>query len=80
MRFDRQQLSGAATGDHSGTWTQERKRYSESDIEDAQRAIYALGAFSAVIVSGDVKAPDDRVDVKIQLEPGALRKCCSVAA
>jgi translocation and assembly module TamA len=43
--------------------------YRESEIEDAQRAIYALGAFSAVIVSGDADAPGDRVDVKIQLEP-----------
>ena len=31
------------------------QRYRESDIEDAQRAIYGLGAFSAVIVSGDVE-------------------------
>ncbi|MFT3921571.1 MAG: BamA/TamA family outer membrane protein [Myxococcales bacterium] len=45
------------------------QRYHESDIEDAQRAIYALGAFSAVVVSGDVEAPSDQVDVKIQLEP-----------
>jgi len=43
--------------------------YRESDLEDAQRAIYALGSFSAVTVRGDLEGQGDLVDIVIELEP-----------
>ncbi len=43
--------------------------YRESDLEDAQRVIYALGSFSAVTVRGDLQGEGDLVDVLIELEP-----------
>jgi translocation and assembly module TamA len=44
--------------------------YRESDLDDAQRSIYALGAFSAVNVHGDLDTgKDDVVDVVIEVEP-----------
>jgi outer membrane translocation and assembly module TamA len=44
--------------------------YRESELDDAQRAVYALGAFSAVNVRGDLetKAPEV-VDIVIEVEP-----------
>lgn len=43
--------------------------YRESDLEDAQRSVYALGAFSAVTVRGELEGKGDQVDVVIQVEP-----------
>jgi translocation and assembly module TamA len=43
--------------------------YRESDLDDAQRAIYALGAFSAVSVRGDLSGNSEWVDIDIELEP-----------
>lgn len=43
--------------------------YDEDALDDAQRAVYALGAFSAVTVRGDLDQPGDRVDIVIEVEP-----------
>jgi len=43
--------------------------YHESDLEDAQRAIYALGSFSAVTVRGDLEGKGELIDIVIELEP-----------
>jgi outer membrane translocation and assembly module TamA len=45
--------------------------YRESELDDAQRAVYALGAFAAVNVHGDLESSGtpDVVDIVIELEP-----------
>jgi outer membrane translocation and assembly module TamA len=43
--------------------------YRESDLDEAQRAIYALGAFSAVTVHGNLEGDSEEVDIEIDLEP-----------
>lgn len=43
--------------------------YRESDLDDAQRAVYALGAFASVTVRGDLSKPGDRIDIIIEVEP-----------
>jgi outer membrane translocation and assembly module TamA len=44
--------------------------YRDSDLDDAQRAIYAYGAFAAVNVRGDLETDEaDVVDVVIEVEP-----------
>lgn len=43
--------------------------YQESQLDDAQRAIYALGAFGSVTVRGDLEKPGDQIDILIELEP-----------
>jgi translocation and assembly module TamA len=43
--------------------------YSEDNLEDAQRSIYALGAFSAVTVRGELDEPGERVDIVLEVEP-----------
>jgi outer membrane translocation and assembly module TamA len=44
--------------------------YRESELDDAQRAIYALGAFSAVNVRGELdNGQNEVVDVLIEVEP-----------
>ncbi|HEX6243348.1 MAG TPA: BamA/TamA family outer membrane protein, partial [Polyangiales bacterium] len=44
--------------------------YRDSDLDDAQRSIYTLGAFSAVNVRGDLDTgEEDVVDVEIEVEP-----------
>jgi outer membrane protein assembly factor BamA len=43
--------------------------YRESDLDEAQRAIYALGAFAAVNVRGDLSGSSEQVDIDIDLEP-----------
>lgn len=53
----------AAAGLKTGTL------YDEDALEDAQRAIYALGAFSAVTVRGDRDKPGDDIDIEIEVEP-----------
>lgn len=54
----------------AATLLHEGQLYRESELDDAQRAVYALGAFSAVTVRGDLDTPEpDRVDVVIEVEP-----------
>jgi outer membrane protein assembly factor BamA len=44
--------------------------YRESELDDAQRAVFALGAFSAVNVRGDLETESsDLVDIVIDVEP-----------
>lgn len=44
--------------------------YRDSELDDAQRAVYALGAFSAVNVRGDLDTgEEDVIDVVIEVEP-----------
>jgi outer membrane translocation and assembly module TamA len=43
--------------------------YRESDLDDAQRAIFALGAFGSVTVRGDLSGSSEWVDIDIELEP-----------
>ncbi len=43
--------------------------YNDDALEDAQRAIYALGAFSAVTVRGDRDKPGDDIDIVLEVEP-----------
>lgn len=43
--------------------------YDEDALEDAQRAIYALGAFSAVTVRGERDKPGDVIDIVLEVEP-----------
>jgi outer membrane translocation and assembly module TamA len=44
--------------------------YRDSDLDDAQRAVYSLGAFSAVNVRGDLETDAaDVIDVVIEVEP-----------
>jgi outer membrane protein assembly factor BamA len=43
--------------------------YDEDALEDAQRSIYGMGAFSAVTVRGDLDKPGDAIDIVIEVEP-----------
>ncbi len=43
--------------------------YRESKLDDAQRAIYALGAFGSVTVQGDLSSSSDQIDIQIDVEP-----------
>ncbi len=43
--------------------------YQESELADAQRAIYALGSFTAVTVRGELEGEGELVDIVIELEP-----------
>jgi outer membrane translocation and assembly module TamA len=44
--------------------------YRESELDDAQRSVYAMGAFAAVNVRGDLESgAPDVVDIVIELEP-----------
>ena len=43
--------------------------YHETSLLEAQRAIYALGAFSSVVVRGDLESEGPEVPVVIELEP-----------
>ena len=44
--------------------------YRESDLDDAQRSVYALGAFSAVNVRPELKtSAPDVIDIVIEVEP-----------
>jgi outer membrane protein assembly factor BamA len=43
--------------------------YDEEALEDAQRSIYAMGAFSAVTVRGELDKPGDDIDIVIEVEP-----------
>jgi outer membrane translocation and assembly module TamA len=44
-------------------------QYRESDLQDAQRAIYALGAFAAVSVRGDLEGQGEQIDIILEIEP-----------
>jgi outer membrane translocation and assembly module TamA len=44
-------------------------QYRESDLQDAQRAIYALGAFAAVNIRGELEGEGDSIDIVIEIEP-----------
>lgn len=44
-------------------------QYRESDLQDAQRAIYALGAFAAVNVRGDLEGEGEWINIVIEIEP-----------
>jgi outer membrane translocation and assembly module TamA len=43
--------------------------YKDSELDDAQRAVYAIGAFGSVSVRGDVGGEDELIDITIQVEP-----------
>ena len=51
-------------------------RYRQSDIDDAQKAVYALGAFSSVAVEPQLKdnAQNPQVDVVIRVAPGRMTR------
>ena len=46
--------------------------YSQSLVEEAQRAVYALGAFSSVEVQPILETPGDVVDVRVTVVPGRV--------
>jgi len=46
--------------------------FSVTAIEEAQRAVYALGAFSSVEVEPDIQRDGTRIDVDIKIVPGKL--------
>lgn len=50
------------------------QRYSQSAVEDAQRAIYALGAFSSVEVEPQVPESGNVVDLVVRVVPGRLTR------
>ena len=48
--------------------------YSQSAVEDAQRAIYALGAFSSVEVEPQVPESGNVIDLVVRVVPGRLTR------
>jgi len=43
--------------------------YRDSELDDAQRSVYAMGAFASVSVRGDVSGDDPVIDITISVEP-----------
>lgn len=53
----------------AATLLKKGQRYDEDALTDAQRAIYALGAFSSVTVRGELEGEGPEIPIVIELEP-----------